>query len=111
MDDEKSVEVALWILLLVQTIGSVDLPGRGPRKMPAPRSYLIILVGMGVLLTMADAGYGKAAKAMAWVTVLVATIIGPFGQKLISFFNGVAGLAPKAPSPATYSDLTQHGPF
>ena len=116
MNDDVSIQAALWTMVIVQTIGSVDLPGRGPRKLPSPRSYVIILVAMGALQLASDAGYSRAAKTMAWLAVGAAVVLGPFGQKLVSFFNTVASAAPPVTTSATgqqsgtYSSLT-NSPF
>ena len=66
------------------------MPGSGERKMPAPRSYVAIIVLFGTLHLIADAGAQRAASVMAWITVLVGLVKGPFGDKLTNFYNVVA---------------------
>lgn len=90
MSDERSVTAAMWLMLVLQTIGSVDMPGRGPRKMPAPRSYVAIVVAFAILELAADAGFGRAAKSMAWVMVLAGAVLGPFGQTATGFLSTIA---------------------
>jgi len=83
----------MWLMVLIQTIGSVDLPGHGERKLPAPRAYVAIVVAYGILSLVADIpakGARRAASAMAWVMVLAAAVVGPFGTTIIDFINGVA---------------------
>ena len=84
------MSAAFWVMVALQSMGSVDMPGSGPRKMPAPRSYVAIIVLFSTLHLVADAGAERAAGAMAWVTVLVGIVKGPFGDKLSNFFNTVA---------------------
>jgi hypothetical protein len=77
-------------MVVLQTMGSIDLPGKGPRKMPSPRAYVSIIVLFSTLHLIADAGAERAAAAMAWVTVLAGVVLGPFGTRLVNFFNTVA---------------------
>lgn len=78
-------------MILVQTIGSVDMPGRGPRKMPAPRQYVAILVTWLVLQLIAgiNASAERATAAIGWLLVLTGLVIGPFGRQVINLFNVV----------------------
>lgn len=88
--DSASISGAFWLMVALQTMGSLDMPGKGPRKMPAPRSYVAIIVLFSTLHLIADAGMQRAAAVMAWGTVLVGLVLGPFGAKLSNFFNVVA---------------------
>jgi hypothetical protein len=111
MDSGNTVTTAMWLMILVQTIGSVDLPGSGERKMPAPRAYVATVVAYGILALIADLpsrGARKAAGMMAWVMVLSAMVLGPFGQTVISFMNGIANkfAIPPAQTP-TASEQSQ----
>lgn len=85
-------------MVALQTIGSVDMPGRGPRKMPSPRAYAAIIVTWGILQLIADAGgerAGRATKVTAWVIVLAGMVLGPFGATFVKFLNNTAtSLAP-----------------
>lgn len=90
--NDAALQTSFWMMVLVQTIGSVDLPGSGARKMPAPRAYVAILVTWLILQLVADAGENarRAATALGWVLVLTGMVVGPFGQRFVSFLNAVA---------------------
>lgn len=93
MDSNNSLQASFWVMVILQTIGSVDMPGRGPRKMPSPRSYGAIIVAWGVLQLVADAGgerAGRAARAIGWVIVLTGLAVGPFGKVVTNLFSSVA---------------------
>lgn len=77
-------------MVFLQTLGSVDAPGSGMRKMPAPRAYVSILIVWEVLNLIAAGGRERAASVMGWVMVLTGIFVGPFGKKLVSFFNHIA---------------------
>lgn len=87
-----SLQTSFWTMILVQTIGSVDMPGRGPRKMPAPRQYVAILVTWLVLQLIAGLGAGaaRATAAIGWLLVLTGLILGPFGRQVINLFTVVS---------------------
>ena len=97
-------------MILLQTLGSVDMPGRGVRKMPAPRSYLAIIALFEILHILADAGLARAASVAGWVTVLVGLIKGPFGGQLSNVINTIAppgaGASPLQPTPPDTSGGT-----
>lgn len=77
-------------MVLLQTLGSVDMPGSGPRKMPSPRAYVpIVIVWIGLQL-LADTGKQRGAATAGWIIVLTGTVLGPFGQRLIGLLNSVA---------------------
>lgn len=100
MDQVNSLQASFWFMVVMQTIGSVDMPGRGPRKMPSPRAYAAIIVTWGILQLIADAGgerAGRATKVTAWVIVLVGMVLGPFGASFVGFLTNTANsLAPTA---------------
>lgn len=104
-EQATSLQASFWVMVLLQTIGSVDAPGRGPRKMPAPRAYAAVIVTWGILQLVADMGgerAGRAAKAMAWVIVLVGMVLGPFGSALTNLLNSVANnVAPQTQTGVT----------
>jgi hypothetical protein len=105
----NSVSAAFWVMVALQTMGSVDMPGNGARKLPSPRAYVAIIVMFSTLHLVADAGAERAASAMAWVTVLVGLVKGPFGGTLTNFFNNIAtnfAISPSATAPATASTTT-----
>lgn len=104
-DPINSLQASFWLMVVIQTIGSVDMPGKGPRKMPSPRSYGAIIIAWGVLLLVADAGgqgAGRAAKTMGWVIVLAGMVLGPFGSIVSNLFTSVtSAFAPTGSSTAT----------
>lgn len=110
MQDEQSIGAAMWIMVIIQTMTAVDLPGRGARKLPAPRAYVPIIVGFGIVQLIADMGFTRAAKALAWITVVSATVLGPFGKMLVSFLDSVAALAAPAPAPAATAPASASTP-
>lgn len=79
-------------MVLIQTIGSVDMPGRGPRKMPAPRQYVAILVTWLVLELVAGINRNaqRATAAIGWLLVLSGLVIGPFGKQVVNLFNVIS---------------------
>lgn len=100
---EDSLQTSFWAMIIAQTIGSVDMPGYGQRKMPAPRQYVAIVVTWGVLQLVSGIGEqaSRAAAAVGWVLTLAGLVIGPFGKKLVGLFNTVATNFPSNPSPST----------
>lgn len=94
-----SLETSFWVMVLVQTIGSVDMPGSGARKMPSPRSYIAIVVTWTVLFVAAGIGQQarRGATAFAWLLVLAGFTIGPFGKRLIALFSAISGMNATAP--------------
>lgn len=106
--NEDSLQTSFWVMVLVQTIGSVDMPGRGARKMPAPRQYVAILVAwlvLGLLAGISD-GARKATATVGWVLVLAGLVVGPFGQRLVGFFKTVSQNFPAVPSSSTGTSTT-----
>jgi len=108
--NRSSVSAAFWVMVALHTMGSVDMPGKGERKMPSPRSYVSIIVLFSILHLVADAGAERAAAAGAWITVLLGAVKGPFGNQLTNMFNAVAppapGVAPLQPIPPDTSGAT-----
>lgn len=89
-------------MVVVQTIGSVDMPGRGSRKMPSPRQYVAIVATWLVLMLVAGANESaaRAARAIAWVIVLAGMVVGPFGTRTVGLFNQIATTFSNKPTPA-----------
>jgi hypothetical protein len=87
-----SLQTSFWVMVLIQSIGSVDMPGRGQRKMPSPRQYIAIVVTWTVLFLIAGVGEGarRATASLGWLMVLAGMVIGPFGVRVIGLFNTVA---------------------
>lgn len=91
----------MWLMIAIQTIGAIDIPGHGPRKMPAPRTYVAVVVLWSIFGLMVDIGWARAAKAMAWVTVLTALLLpnSPSAKALIGFMKAVSSNFGTAPPP------------
>jgi hypothetical protein len=85
-----AVASAFWTMIALQTLGSVDMPGKGERKLPSPRAYLAPIVLFSMLSVASDLGMERAAGVAAWVTVLLGTIKGPFGNRITDVINFVA---------------------
>ncbi len=115
----SSLNTSFWLAILMQTIGSVDMPGRGPRKMPSPRQYVIFVATWGVLNLVADAGMEKGANTAGWVILLAGSVIGPFGQRMVNLLNGISSgfginspiinSGPTAFTPSSSGGTTQPG--
>lgn|SRR5487761_682197 len=95
MNPDNSLQASMWLLILIQTIGAIDLPteankGKKLRKLPAPRVYVAVVITWAVLRLIADAGQERAAAVMGWVMVVAAMVVGPAGTTLINFFNSIA---------------------
>lgn len=90
MNPDRQLQGSFWLMMAVQTIGAVDMPGKGGRKLPSPRTYVASIVVWSVLGLISDAGGSKAAAAMGWVTVLTGAIVGPFGKVITDFMNTIS---------------------
>lgn len=101
MNYNRQLQASFWLMLAVQTIGSLDMPGKGPRKLPSPRSFVAAIVVWAILGLVSDAGGGKAAAAMGWVTVLTGMVVGPFGKGVLNFFTTISTRFVAGPPPAT----------
>lgn len=98
MNTESSVQASFWLMIVLQTIGSVDMPGKGQRKLPSPRAYLAVIIAWSVLQLAVDTGYDRAASAVGWVIVLAGMVLGPFGKLMVNLFNNAANLATQGTS-------------
>lgn len=101
--DLESLQTSFWVMVLIQTIGSVDMPGRGARKMPSPRDYVAIVVTWMVLMLISGISQQvqRATAAMGWLLVVAGMVLGPFGQRMVSFFKTVAQNFAIAPQTST----------
>ena len=106
---DDSLQASFWLMVALQTIGSVDMPGKGDRKMPAPRSYLAIIVAWAVLQLASDTGYARPASVTGWVIVLAGMVTGPFGGKVVNLMNSVVSIVapPQATAAATTNQFAQ----
>lgn len=91
----------MWVMVILQTLGAVDMPGKGVRKLPSPRVYVPVILSFGILELLADMGMSRAAKYIGWVTVIATLVLGPFGVKLSTLFESVAANAATLPTPNT----------
>jgi hypothetical protein len=66
----------MWLMIIIQILNGIDLPGHGPRKLPAPKMFVAVIVLWSIFGLLVDAGQARAAKIMAWAAVLVA-LLGP----------------------------------
>lgn len=100
MNPARTIQATFWTMVVLQTVGSVDLPGRpgpgsplggaGTRKLPAPRAYVAVLVLWSIFNLAAETGLGVVAARLSVLVVLVGSVVGPFGQKAVSFLEGVS---------------------
>lgn len=107
MSDDRSLLASFWLMVTLQTVGSVDMPGKGARKMPAPRAYLAVIVAWSVLSLLADAGMERAARLVGWALVITGLVVGPFGQRVMSLLN-VAAPPVTPPIPTTIAQAPFH---
>lgn len=97
MGNDDTLNTTFWLMIVLQTIGSVDMPGSGPRKLPSPRAY-VATVTLWALLNVFAGGNRRLAERFSWFVVLVGAVVGPFGQRMVSLLNTVAGSAPQTPT-------------
>lgn len=90
MNYDRQIQGSFWLMIAIQVIGAVDMPGKGARKLPAPRAFVVVIVMWSILGLIADAGAAKAAAVMGWVTVLTGAVIGPFGNIAVGFLNTIS---------------------
>jgi len=87
MRNPARVIQSTWLAMLtLQTIGSVD----AKHKLPAPKAYVAISALWGILFLAADTGYAKVAARLSVLVLLTASVLGPFGQRLIALLNTVS---------------------
>lgn len=103
MNDRRLLSSTFWAMLILQTVGSVDLPGLGPRKMPAPRQYVAIVVLWGILNMIADAGpsYARFASRLSVLVALTGAVAGPFGSRAVGLLQWLSQTFTLAPATAT----------
>ena len=46
MNTNAGLTASFWVTIILQTIGAVDLPGKGVRKMPSPRNYVLTRIDL-----------------------------------------------------------------
>lgn len=82
----RVIQATWFAMLAIQTIGSVD----AQRKLPAPKNYVAISVLWAGMFLIADSGYGRVAARLSLLILVTASVLGPFGAKLVGFLNMVA---------------------
>lgn len=88
-----------FIMIVIQTVGSVDSQNR----LPAPRQFVAISVLWGLLFLMAETTLNRVAARLSVLIVLTGMVIGPFGRVAIAFLNKVTeefAIDPKMGLPA-----------
>lgn len=90
MNPDNQLAASFWLMVVLQTIGSVDMPGQGGRKMPAPGVYVPIVIVWSVLQLLSDAGLQRGARVAGWVTLLAGAVVGPFGTKAVGLLTGAS---------------------
>lgn len=100
----------MWLMIILQTIGSFDMPGSGARKMPAPRAYAAIAALWVILGMMAETGAGKMAARLSMLLVLAGAVIGPFGQRAVGLLSTISTrFGTPATTVGSAASLTQTG--
>lgn len=116
MNPRRTLQATFWSMIVLQTLGSVDLPGvpskgsplggAGTRKMPAPRAFVAVVVLWGILNLVAETGAGKAAARLSVLVLLTGAVLGPFGARAVGVLEGVSqrfAITPPAPSSSSSS--------
>ena len=104
MSNYRSIQASMWLMILLQTVGAIDPPGKGPRKLPAPRNYIAIIVVWATLFLADDADHGREASAVGWVLVATSMMVqftATGGNTLLTIFNSVANNFKNSPTPAS----------
>lgn len=111
MSSKRVLDATFWSMVVLNTIGSIDPPGSGGRKMPAPRVYVAAVVLWSILGLVAEAGpnQGRVAAKLSYLVLATGALIGPFGKKFLGFLEGVAGNF-AVPPPADASTTTATPP-
>lgn len=112
---DRSLQASFWLMVVLQTIGSIDLPNsknapyKVARKLPAPKQYVAIVIVWATLHLLGDAGYGRPSAIAGWVMVLTGMVTGPFGKRFVGFVQDAANLYPTNPQ-ANESQVPQASP-
>lgn len=86
MKPGRVVMSTFFVMLIVQTIGSID----SKQRLPAPRQFVAISVLWGILFLMADTSLNRIAARLSALIVLTGMVLGPFGKVAVSFLNKIA---------------------
>lgn len=86
MKPSRVIESTFFVMILIQTIGSID----AKHKLPAPRQFVAVSVVWGILFLAADTAANKIAARLAVLIVITGMVIGPFGKVAVGFLNKIA---------------------
>lgn len=86
MKPSRVIQSTFFVMIVIQTIGTVDTKHR----LPAPRQFVAVSVLWGILFLLADTTMNKLAARLSVLVVLTGMVIGPFGRVAIGFLNAVA---------------------
>lgn len=86
MKPARVIQTTYFLMLIIQTVGSIDTKER----LPAPRQFVAISVLWGLLFLMADTSLNKLAARLSALIVLTGMVIGPFGKVAVKFLNRIA---------------------
>lgn len=99
-------------MILLRTIGAVDIiPGTGPRRLPAPKAYVTVVIAWAVLALASDAGAKRVGPLLGWIMVLAAFILGPFASafgKTWSKVSKIYGIQTNNSTSSLTSSVTNH---
>jgi hypothetical protein len=83
----KRTVMTTWLAMLgLQTIGSID----AKHRLPAPKQYIAIGALWGILFLVAETRFARTAAQLSGLVLLTASIIGPFGKRVIDLLNAVS---------------------
>lgn len=86
MKPSRVIESTFFVMILIQTIGSIN----AKHKLPAPRQFVAVSVVWGILFLAADTAANKIAARLAVLIVITGMVIGPFGKVAVGFLNKIA---------------------
>lgn len=109
MSPERTISSTFWAMAIIRGLTATDIFNAGPRKLPAPRSFVAIGVLWSILHLLAGGRFGRLAAQLSLLIVLAAIVLGPFGAVLVSFLQFVGqrfSLAPASPGGGASSPST-----
>lgn len=86
VNPEQTIRTTFYTMMALQTIGSIDMKHR----LPAPRQYVAIIVLWVTFFLLAGTRLARSAAQLSVLALLTVLVIGPFGARLISFFEMIA---------------------
>lgn len=91
----RTIQTTWLAMLALQTVGAID----GQHKLPAPRQYVAISVLWGAFFLLADTGLSRLVARLSVLMLVTASVIGPFGKKLVDFLDTVSQNFSISPAP------------